>query len=248
MGNDVASPACTLRAHGRCPESVSTRSSTRQQHRQYAHLLEASARRASNFVFSRPQPCTASRRISRTRTPRRCRSMPTAPRSSFRNGASRSDLATPRGATCPSSTSTLQVPTPAAIGQATRCATLLVKWALQVVVGKRPHLSRLRHGLPDSRLYGRRTTSMSKTWLRPTVNALAICGDGGGSVVLSGGYGHATVVLKSAERGSGSRPRRFRREGRAPPRRRSSHARRTCRKVRSTLGGADPALDDLSSS
>jgi UDP-glucose 4-epimerase len=130
------------------------------------------------------------------------------------------------------------------IGQATRGATLLVKVACEVVVGKRPHLSVFGTDYPTPDGTGVRDYIHVEDLANAHVDALAYLRDGGSSVVLNCGYGHGYSVrdvIKSVERiaaHSITVKDEGRREGDPP----ILVARAD--KVRSTLGW-QPRLDDL---
>ncbi len=94
------------------------------------------------------------------------------------------------------------------IGQATPNATLLVKVACEVAVGKRPHLSIFGtdYATPDGT--GVRDYIHVEDLATAHLNALDYLGGGGTSTVLNVGYGHGysvREVLQSVERVSGQR-------------------------------------------
>ncbi|HVC29954.1 MAG TPA: UDP-glucose 4-epimerase GalE [Steroidobacteraceae bacterium] len=94
------------------------------------------------------------------------------------------------------------------IGQATPNATLLVKVACEVAVGKRPHLSIFGtdYQTPDGT--GVRDYIHVEDLATAHLNALDYLRGGGGSTVLNVGYGHGysvREVLQSVERVSGQR-------------------------------------------
>jgi len=130
------------------------------------------------------------------------------------------------------------------IGQSTRAATLLVKAACEVVIGKRPHLSIFGtdYATPDGT--GVRDYIHVEDLATAHLDALTYLRDGGASATLNCGYGHGysvREVIRSVERVSGhtlpvkEEPRR---EGDPP----ILVARAD--RVRSKLGWA-PRLDDL---
>jgi len=130
------------------------------------------------------------------------------------------------------------------IGQATRGATLLVKVACEVAVGKRPHLSVFGTDYPTPDGTGVRDYIHVEDLAGAHVNALAYLRDGGTSVVLNCGYGHGysvREVIKSVERIAAA-PVAVKDE----PRRAGDPPILVARadKVRSTLGWI-PRLDDL---
>jgi UDP-glucose 4-epimerase len=130
------------------------------------------------------------------------------------------------------------------IGQSTRAATLLVKVACEVVVGKRPHLSVFGTDYPTPDGTGVRDYIHVEDLAAAHVDALTYLRDGGTSVTLNCGYGHGysvREVIKSVER-LAARPLVVKDE----PRREGDPPILVARadKVRSTLGWS-PRLDDL---
>ena len=130
------------------------------------------------------------------------------------------------------------------IGQATRGATLLVKVACEVVVGKRTHLCVFGTDYPTPDGTGVRDYIHVEDLAAAHVNALAYLRDGGTPVVLNCGYGHGysvREVIKSVERIAAA-PVAVKDE----PRRAGDPPILVARadKVRSTLGWT-PRLDDL---
>ncbi|HEY1283921.1 MAG TPA: UDP-glucose 4-epimerase GalE [Steroidobacteraceae bacterium] len=130
------------------------------------------------------------------------------------------------------------------IGQATRGATLLVKVACEVVVGKRQHLSVFGTDYPTPDGTGVRDYIHVEDLAAAHVNALAYLRDGGSSIVLNCGYGHGysvREVIKSVERIAAA-PVAVKDE----PRRAGDPPVLVARaeRVRSTLGWT-PRLDDL---
>jgi UDP-glucose 4-epimerase len=130
------------------------------------------------------------------------------------------------------------------IGQSTRQATLLVKVACEVVVGKRPYLSIFGTDYPTPDGTGVRDYIHVEDLATAHLDALAYLREGGTSTVLNCGYGHGysvREVIKSVERVSGA-PLPVREEARRegdPP---VLVARAD--RIRSTLGWK-PRLDDL---
>jgi UDP-glucose 4-epimerase len=130
------------------------------------------------------------------------------------------------------------------IGQATRGATLLVKVACEVAVGKRPHLSVFGTDYPTPDGTGVRDYIHVEDLAAAHVNALAYLRDGGTSTVLNCGYGpgySVREVIRSVERIAAA-PVAVKDE----PRRAGDPPILVARaeKVRSTLGWT-PQLDDL---
>ena len=130
------------------------------------------------------------------------------------------------------------------IGQATPNATLLVKVACEVAVGKRPHLSIFGtdYQTPDGT--GVRDYIHVEDLATAHLNALDYLRGGGGSTVLNVGYGHGysvREVLQSVERVSGQRLKVIEEPRRAgdPP---GLVAR--AERIRQELGWK-PRLDDL---
>src|SRR5690348_10037731 len=130
------------------------------------------------------------------------------------------------------------------IGQSTRAATLLVKVACEVAVGKRPHLSVFGTDFPTPDGTGVRDYIHVEDLATAHVNALGYLRDGGKSLIANCGYGHGysvREVISSVEKIAGIKLP-VREEGRRagdPP---SLIAR--AEKVREVLGWT-PKLDDL---
>ncbi|MEP7244636.1 MAG: UDP-glucose 4-epimerase GalE [Gammaproteobacteria bacterium] len=130
------------------------------------------------------------------------------------------------------------------IGQSTKLATLLVKVACEVAVGKRPHLSIFGtdYDTPDGT--GVRDYIHVQDLATAHLDAVTYLRDGGKSVTLNCGYGHGYSVrdVIECEERVGARPllvkEESRREGDPP----ILVARAD--KVRTTLGW-QPRLDDL---
>jgi UDP-glucose 4-epimerase len=130
------------------------------------------------------------------------------------------------------------------IGQSTREATLLVKVAVEAVVGKRPHVSVFGTDYPTPDGTGVRDYIHVEDLAVAHVNALDYLRRGGASVVLNCGYGHGfsvREVLASVQRVSG-RQLVIREEPRRPGDPPTLVARAD--RVRSVLGW-EPRLDDL---
>jgi UDP-glucose 4-epimerase len=130
------------------------------------------------------------------------------------------------------------------IGQSTRKATLLIKVACEVVVGKRPHLSIFGtdYATPDGT--GVRDYIHVEDLATAHLDALTYLRDGGQSVVLNCGYGHGysvREVIRSVEKAVDA-PLPVKEEPRRPGDPPVLVARAD--KVRSTLGWT-PRLDDL---
>jgi UDP-glucose 4-epimerase len=130
------------------------------------------------------------------------------------------------------------------IGQSTRIATLLIKRACEVSVGKSPHLSIFGtdYATPDGT--GVRDYIHVEDLATAHLDALAYLRNGGESVVLNCGYGHGYSVrdvIASVERVS-TRPLPVKEE----PRREGDPPILVARadKVRTALGW-QPRLDDL---
>jgi UDP-glucose 4-epimerase len=130
------------------------------------------------------------------------------------------------------------------IGQATPNATLLVKVACEVAVGKRPHLSIFGtdYATPDGT--GVRDYIHVEDLATAHLNALDYLRGGGASTILNVGYGHGysvREVLQSVERVSGQRLKVIEEPRRAgdPP---GLVAR--AERIRQELGWK-PRLDDL---
>lgn len=130
------------------------------------------------------------------------------------------------------------------IGQATPNATLLVKVACEVAVGKRPHLSIFGTDYPTPDGTGVRDYIHVEDLATAHLNALDYLRGGGASTVLNVGYGHGysvREVLQSVERVSGQRLKVIEEPRRAgdPP---GLVAR--AERIRQELGWK-PRLDDL---
>jgi UDP-glucose 4-epimerase len=130
------------------------------------------------------------------------------------------------------------------IGQSTRKATLLIKVACEVVVGKRPYLSIFGtdYATPDGT--GVRDYIHVEDLATAHLDALTYLRDGGESVILNCGYGHGysvREVIQSVERTAASRL-----AVKEEPRRPGDPPVLVARadRVRSTLGW-QPRLDDL---
>jgi UDP-glucose 4-epimerase len=130
------------------------------------------------------------------------------------------------------------------IGQSTRKATLLVKVACEVVIGKRPHLAIFGtdYDTPDGT--GVRDYIHVEDLATAHLDALTYLRDGGTSTVLNCGYGHGysvREVIRSVEKAT---------DGQLPvkeePRRAGDPPVLVARadRVRTTLGWT-PRLDDL---
>jgi UDP-glucose 4-epimerase len=130
------------------------------------------------------------------------------------------------------------------IGQSTRKATLLIKVACEVVVGKRQHLSIFGTDYETEDGTGVRDYIHVEDLATAHLDALAYLRDGGQSVVLNCGYGHGYSVrdvIRSVEKVVAA-PLPIKEE----PRRAGDPPILVARadKVRSTLGWT-PRLDDL---
>ncbi len=130
------------------------------------------------------------------------------------------------------------------IGQSTRAATLLVKVACEVAVGKRPHLSVFGTDFPTPDGTGVRDYIHVEDLATAHVNALTYLRDGGKSLIANCGYGHGysvREVVSSVEKIAGIRltVREEPRRAGDPP---SLIAK--AEKVRQVLGWT-PRLDDL---
>jgi UDP-glucose 4-epimerase len=130
------------------------------------------------------------------------------------------------------------------IGQSTRAATLLVKVACEVAVGRRPYLSVFGTDYPTPDGTGVRDYIHVEDLATAHVNALTYLRDGGGSLVANCGYGHGysvREVLASVEKIAGIRlpVREEPRRAGDPPQLVAS-----ARKVRDVLGW-NPKLDDI---
>ncbi len=92
------------------------------------------------------------------------------------------------------------------IGQSTRAATLLVKVACEVAVGKRPHLSVFGTDYPTPDGTGVRDYIHVEDLATAHVNALTYLRDGGKSLIANCGYGHGYSVREVVvERGEDRR-------------------------------------------
>src|SRR6186713_551362 len=92
------------------------------------------------------------------------------------------------------------------IGQSTRAATLLVKVACEVAVGKRPHLSVFGTDYPTPDGTGVRDYIHVEDLATAHVNALTYLRNGGQSLVANCGYGHGysvREVISSVEKIAG---------------------------------------------
>lgn len=130
------------------------------------------------------------------------------------------------------------------IGQATRVATLLVKVACEVAVGKRPHLSIFGTDYPTEDGTGVRDYIHVEDLATAHLDALAYLRDGGASTTLNCGYGHGfsvREVIRSVERVAG-RTLPVREEPRRPGDPPTLIAKAD--RVRAALGWK-PRLDDL---
>src|SRR4051794_466019 len=130
------------------------------------------------------------------------------------------------------------------IGQSTRAATLLVKVACEVAVGKRPHLAVFGTGFPTPDGTGVRDYIHVEDLATAHVNALSYLRDGGKSLVANCGYGHGysvREVISSVEKIAGIKlpVREEARRAGDPP---SLVAK--AEKVRQVLGWT-PKLDDI---
>jgi UDP-glucose 4-epimerase len=130
------------------------------------------------------------------------------------------------------------------IGQSTKKATLLIKVACEVAIGKRPHLSIFGtdYATPDGT--GVRDYIHVEDLATAHLDAVGYLRDGGKSVVLNCGYGHGysvREVIRSVEKTSAN-PLPVKEE----PRRAGDPPVLVARadRVRSTLGWT-PRLDDL---
>jgi len=130
------------------------------------------------------------------------------------------------------------------IGQSTRAATLLVKVACEVAVGRRPYLSVFGTDYPTPDGTGVRDYIHVEDLATAHVNALTYLRDGGKSLIANCGYGHGysvREVVASVEKIAGIRltvreePRRA-----GDPPSLVAHAQR----VREALGWS-PKLDDI---
>jgi UDP-glucose 4-epimerase len=130
------------------------------------------------------------------------------------------------------------------IGQSTRAATLLVKVACEVAVGKRPHLSVFGTDFPTPDGTGVRDYIHVEDLATAHVNALSYLRDGGKSLVANCGYGHGysvREVVSSVEKIAG-----IKLPVREEPRRAGDPPALIAKadKVRQVLGWS-PRLDDL---
>jgi UDP-glucose 4-epimerase len=130
------------------------------------------------------------------------------------------------------------------IGQSTRKATLLIKVACEVAVGKRPHLSIFGtdYATPDGT--GVRDYIHVEDLATAHLDAVTYLRDGGKSVLLNCGYGHGysvREVIRSVERTTAAQL-----PVKEEPRRAGDPPMLVARadRVRSTLGWT-PRLDDL---
>ena len=130
------------------------------------------------------------------------------------------------------------------IGQATRGATLLVKVACEVAVGRRPYLSVFGTDYPTPDGTGVRDYIHVEDLARAHVNALGYLRDGGKSLIANCGYGHGysvREVVASVERLAGVKlalREEPRRAGDTPA------LVAQAQKVRDVLGWS-PQLDDI---
>jgi UDP-glucose 4-epimerase len=132
------------------------------------------------------------------------------------------------------------------IGQATRGATLLIKVACEVAVGRRPHVAIFGTDYPTPDGTGVRDYIHVEDVAAAHVAALHYLREGGTSTVLNAGYGHGYSVLEvlaSVERVAG-KPLPVREE----PRRSGDPSTLVARadRIRIELGW-QPRLDDLDS-
>ena len=130
------------------------------------------------------------------------------------------------------------------IGQSTRAATLLVKVACEVAVGKRPHLSVFGTDYPTPDGTGVRDYIHVEDLATAHLNALTYLRDGGKSLVANCGYGHGysvREVISSVEKIAG-----IKLNVREEPRRAGDPPSLVARveKVRQELGWS-PKLDDI---
>ena len=130
------------------------------------------------------------------------------------------------------------------IGQSTRAATLLVKVACEVAVGKRPHLSVFGTDYPTPDGTGVRDYIHVEDLATAHVDALNYLRNGGKSLVANCGYGHGysvREVISSVEKIAG-----IKLNVREEPRRAGDPpvAGRPGDKVRQELGWS-PRLDDI---
>ncbi len=130
------------------------------------------------------------------------------------------------------------------IGQSTRAATLLVKVACEVAVGKRPHLSVFGTDYPTPDGTGVRDYIHVEDLATAHVDALTYLRNGGKSLVANCGYGHGysvREVISSVEKIAGVKL-----NVREEPRRAGDPPSLVARveKVRQELGWS-PRLDDI---
>src|SRR5690349_3409291 len=130
------------------------------------------------------------------------------------------------------------------IGQSTRAATLLVKVACEVAVGKRPHLSVFGTDYPTPDGTGVRDYIHVEDLATAHVNALTYLREGGESLVANCGYGHGysvREVIASVEKVAG-----LKLDVREEPRRAGDPPSlvASAQKVRDTFGWK-PKLDDI---
>jgi UDP-glucose 4-epimerase len=130
------------------------------------------------------------------------------------------------------------------VGQSTREATLLIKVAAEVAVGKRPGLSMFGTDYPTPDGTGVRDYIHVTDLATAHLDALRYLRDGGASTTLNCGYGHGysvRQVLQSVERVSGKRL-----QVREEPRREGDPPTLVAKadRIKKVLGWA-PALDDL---
>ncbi|MFO1426705.1 MAG: UDP-glucose 4-epimerase GalE [Steroidobacteraceae bacterium] len=130
------------------------------------------------------------------------------------------------------------------IGQSTRDATLLIKVAVEHIVGKRPHLSLFGTDYPTPDGTGVRDYIHVEDLATAHLDALDYLRRGGASSTLNCGYGHGysvREVLQAVERVTGRKPvvmEQPRREGDPP------FLVSRAERIRSVLGWK-PRLDDL---
>jgi UDP-glucose 4-epimerase len=130
------------------------------------------------------------------------------------------------------------------IGQSTRDATLLIKVAVEHIVGKRPHLSLFGTDYPTPDGTGVRDYIHVEDLATAHLDALAYLRGGGTSATLNCGYGHGysvREVLSAVERVTGRRPvvhEQARREGDPP------YLVSRADRIKQVLGW-QPRLDDL---
>ena len=189
----------------------------------------AEAGRASTSCSPRPPPSTAYRtgRIADESTPDGADQPLRHLEAHVRVDAARPRRRHARCAMSPCAISTSRARIPSGrIGQSTRKATLLVKVACEVAVGQAPARSRSSARTTPRRMAPAcATTSMSRTSPRPTWMPSTYLRDGGSRWSLNCGYGHGysvREVIASVEKRIAATPAR--REGRAPPRRRSARS------------------------